>query len=48
MAIVSSYGRPALMDRALEAVVNRHLAAENEHCMKETLAALHPGCLFGG
>ena len=34
------------MDKALEAVVNRHLAAENEHRMEETLAALHPDCLF--
>ncbi len=34
------------MDRALEAVVNRHLAAENEHRMAETLEALHPDCLF--
>ena len=34
------------MDKALEAVVNRHLAAENEHRMEETLAALHPEYLF--
>jgi steroid delta-isomerase-like uncharacterized protein len=34
------------MDRTLEAVVNRHLAAENAHRMEETLAALHPDCLF--
>lgn len=34
------------MDKSLEAVVNRHLAAENEHRMKETLAELHPDCLF--
>jgi steroid delta-isomerase-like uncharacterized protein len=34
------------MDKALEATVNRHLAAENEHRMQETLAELHPDCLF--
>jgi steroid delta-isomerase-like uncharacterized protein len=34
------------MNKALEIVVNRHLAAENEHRMKETLAELHPDCLF--
>jgi hypothetical protein len=34
------------MDKTLEAVVNRHLAAENAHQMEETLAALHPDCLF--
>jgi len=34
------------MDKTLEAVVNRHLAAENEHRMKETLAELHPDCVF--
>ena len=34
------------MDKAVEAVVNRRLAAENEHRMKETLAELHPDCVF--
>jgi hypothetical protein len=34
------------MDKTLEAVVNRHLAAENQHRMAETLAELHPDCLF--
>jgi hypothetical protein len=34
------------MNKTLEAVVNRHLAAENAHQMEETLAALHPDCLF--
>ena len=34
------------MDKTLEAVVNRHLAAENAHQMEGTLAALHPDCLF--
>jgi steroid delta-isomerase-like uncharacterized protein len=34
------------MNKELEIVVNRHLAAENEHRMEETLAALHPDCLF--
>jgi steroid delta-isomerase-like uncharacterized protein len=34
------------MDKTLEAVVNRHLLAENEHRMAETLAELHPDCVF--
>jgi hypothetical protein len=34
------------MDKTLETVVNRHLAAENAHRMEETLAELHPDCLF--
>ena len=34
------------MDKTLEAVVNRHLAAENVHRMEETLAELHPDCVF--
>src|SRR5215469_15277326 len=34
------------MDKTLEAVVNRHLAAENAHRMAETLAELHPDCVF--
>ena len=34
------------MDKTLEAVVNRHLAAENLHRMQEMLAALHPDCMF--
>jgi len=34
------------MDKTLEAVVNRHLAAENAHRMRETLAELHPDCAF--
>jgi steroid delta-isomerase-like uncharacterized protein len=34
------------MDKTLEAVVNRHLAAENQHRMHETLAELHPDCVF--
>jgi steroid delta-isomerase-like uncharacterized protein len=34
------------MDKTLEAVVNRHLAAENAHRMEETLAELHPDCVF--
>jgi len=34
------------MDKTLETVVNRHLAAENAHRMEETLAELHPDCVF--
>jgi hypothetical protein len=34
------------MDKTHEAVVNRHLAAENAHRMQETLAELHPDCVF--
>jgi hypothetical protein len=34
------------MDKTLEAVVNRHQAAENAHRMEETLAELHPDRLF--
>jgi hypothetical protein len=34
------------MDETLEAVVNRHPAAENAHRMQETLADLHPDCVF--
>jgi steroid delta-isomerase-like uncharacterized protein len=34
------------MDKTLEALVNRHLAAENGHRMEETLATLHPDCVF--
>jgi steroid delta-isomerase-like uncharacterized protein len=34
------------MNRELEALVNRHLAAENEHEMEGTLATLHPECRF--
>jgi steroid delta-isomerase-like uncharacterized protein len=34
------------MDKTLEAVVNRHLATENKHLMAETLAELHPDCVF--
>jgi steroid delta-isomerase-like uncharacterized protein len=34
------------MDKTLEAAVNRHLAAENAHRMQETLAELHPDCVF--
>ncbi|HVZ06575.1 ester cyclase [Rhodopila sp.] len=34
------------MDPKLEALVNRHLSAENEHRMEETLATLHPECKF--
>ena len=34
------------MDKTLEAVVNRHLAAENAHRIEETLAELHPDCVF--
>jgi steroid delta-isomerase-like uncharacterized protein len=28
------------------ALVDRHLAAENEHRMEDTLATLHPDCVF--
>jgi len=28
------------------ALVDRHLAAENEHRMDDTLATLHPACVF--
>lgn len=34
------------MDSAIEALVNRHLTAENAHRMEETLATLHPECVF--
>jgi steroid delta-isomerase-like uncharacterized protein len=34
------------MDKTHEPVVNRHLAAENAHRMQETLAELHPDCVF--
>jgi hypothetical protein len=34
------------MDTTLETVINRHLSAENAHRMEETLAELHPDCLF--
>jgi len=38
--------RYVFTDKTLEAVVNRHLAAENAHRMEETLAELHPDCVF--
>ncbi|PZR93141.1 MAG: hypothetical protein DLM68_01370 [Hyphomicrobiales bacterium] len=34
------------MDKTMEALVNRHLAAENEHRLEGTLATPHPECKF--
>lgn len=36
---------PSILE-ANESLVDRHLTAENEHQMSETLATLHPECVF--
>src|SRR5262245_11426693 len=45
MLLNAADGGPMVTKEEL-ALVDRHLAAENEHRMDDTLATLHPDCVF--